>query len=238
MKKKILGGIILGASIFSVVGCDSNVTKSDRYIEYEYMQIEDKIGLEKMNDDKIKKILDSLAYTDPAYKEYRASKVKGDLITEGIIKELVNRAKILANRYYKIPNNYVFMDKFNKVDSLGTHIKKDLALNLLKESIEFGTVEEITNKIKSNDESLYWYVYVGNLLKDYYRDTSDFSSEDKEIILEYLTTMRTYPKLVSDEKTENDLLQSVIKDKENRLIEQREVVKSLLQKKYFPDMNY
>ena len=91
MKKKILGGIIVGASIFSLMGCDSSATKSDRYIEYEYMQMEDKIGLEKMNDDQIKKVLDSLAYMKPGYKEYRASKVNGEFITEDVIKELVSR---------------------------------------------------------------------------------------------------------------------------------------------------
>lgn len=238
MKKKILGGIIVGASIFSLMGCDSSATKSDRYIEYEYMQMEDKIGLEKMNDDNFSKVLDSSVYGTSEYKEYRASKIKGDLITEEIINEVVSRAKLLLDRYYKSPSNYILMDKIIKSDSLGYHIQKDLALNLLKESIEFGSVNEITNKVRNDDDSIYWYAYVGGLLKDYYGTTSDFLNEEKKIILEYLKEMKAYPILVAGSNEEkSDLVNSVIEDKGNRLAELRVKVKSLLQKKYFQDMN-
>ena len=42
-----------------------------------------------MNDEKFIRILDSAAYITPEYQEYRDSKIKGDLITEDIIKEVV-----------------------------------------------------------------------------------------------------------------------------------------------------
>ncbi|MGL4850589.1 MAG: hypothetical protein ACRC28_16990 [Clostridium sp.] len=196
------------------------------------MRIEDRIGLESMANDNIQKIIESASYMDSGFKEYRASKIKSELLTEDTIKEVVNRAKLLANKYYEMPNNYILMNYFSNIDSLGFHIKKDLALNLLKQTIEFGTVEEIASKIENNDESLYWYVYVGNLLKDYYRVTTDFSDEEKASISEYLATMRTYPKVASDTKKDNDLMNSVIKDKEELLKEQRAQVNNLLQGKY------
>ncbi|WP_297636491.1 hypothetical protein [uncultured Clostridium sp.] len=201
MKKKILGGIILGTAIFSFAGCDAGIdTKSEKSIEYQCTSIENEIGLESMSNNNFKKIIESASYMDPEYKTYRASKIKSELLTEDKINEVVNRAKLVANRDYQAPNNYVLMNFFSDVDSLGFHISKDLALNLLKKTIEFRTVEEISNKINTNDESLYWYVYVGNLLKDYYRTTTDFSNEEKACISEYLATMRTYPKLASDPK--------------------------------------
>lgn len=234
MKKKILGGIILGTAMLSFAGCDASTdTKSEKSIEYQCMSIENEIGLESMIDNNIKKIIESASYMDPNYKTYRAAKIKSELLTEDTIEQVVNRAKLLANRDYQTPNNYALMNFFSDVDSLGFHISKDLALNLLKKTIEFGTVKEISNKINSNDESLYWYVYVGNLLKDYYRNTTDFSNEEKECISSYLATMRTYPKLASDSKKENELMQSVIKDKETLLENERALVQDLLQKNFF-----
>lgn len=84
--------------------------------------------------------------------------------------------------------------------------------------------------MQSNEESIYWYSYVEQILADYYKTTTDFSSDDKETILEYLKDMKADPILAADSKEKSDLLNSVIEHNGNRLAELRVKAKSLLQK--------
>ena len=199
MKKIIIIGITILAATSTFIACGNVTEKSDRVVQVEdqmkYETLDKKLGLEDIGDENFDNLFEVAMFNED-YKKKRASKIKKEAITEETIKEVVSRAKYLVDKYFTDPNikeiNYIYMEVINAVDSLGPHLNKDLALNLLKKCAQFGTVEELDEKIKNKDDSLYWYNYVTQLLYQYYRTTDEVSSEDKRIILEYLAKCKNY----------------------------------------------
>lgn len=233
MKKIFLASFLILTSLSMLTGCNISNEKSERVLKFEeqekYKELDIKVGLEDSSSEKFNKLLEPEVYMHPEYSKYRDSKIKSEEINENVINEVVNRATYLANIYYNDsynkPINYIYMEKFNDIDLLGPHLKKDLALKLLNKCANFGTIEEINNKIKNNDPTLYWYNYVGELLTDYCRTTSDFSDEEKKVILTYLTKMKNYVPIKIQSEDE-----WLIEKQETRLSEETKNIKNLLLK--------
>ncbi len=234
-EKNFLATFLILTSLSILTGCNISNEKSERVLKFEeqekYKELDIKVGLEDSSNGKFSELLEPKVYMRPEYSKYRNSKIKSEEINEKIINEVVDRATYLANIYYNDsynkPINYIYMEIFNDIDLLGPHLKKDLALKLLNECANFGTVEEINNKIKNNDSTLYWYNYIGELLTDYYRTTSDFSDEEKKIILTYLTKMKNYVPIKI--QSESDWL---IEKQATRLSEETKSIKDFLSKYY------
>lgn len=192
-----------------------------------YEELDKRLGLEDVGDEKFKDLFQRAMFNEE-YRQERAAKIKKEAITEESIDEVVGRAKYLAEKYFSDPeikdSNYNYMVVIDAVDSLGPHLSRDLALKLLEECADFGSVEEIDKKIESKDDSLYWYNYVTQLLYYYYRNTEEFSEKEKDIILSYLEVGKTY---ISGRTNHIDL---IVENAINDYIEQTTTIKEFLKK--------
>lgn len=213
MKKFFICTIPLMTSLAVLTGCaqenfNNNITipKSERVIEYEkkekFKKLEKNIGLENIEDKKISDLLLRSYALDKSYQDYRGKKIKKELLNEKNIYECADRAHYFADIYFNEPNNYIYMKNFNDIDSLGYFISKDLALKLLGNCIKFGDIPELVSKIKNNDSNLYYYNYIVELLVDYYKTTSDFSEEEKDIVLSFLFKTATFAQFELNNKNE------------------------------------
>lgn len=231
MRKIFIVGIISALAIIPMA-CSGDTTKSERCIEgvqaMESSNLEEKIGLEKMDDTIYSELKYIDNYPNSEYYEYRKSKIKANLLTEEIIDQCADRAQLIANTHFTDTSNYIYMKHINLVDSLGYHISDDVALNLLQRCIDFGNVADLKTKVKNNDEGLYWYNYTVSLLTDYYRKPDVKSTEETELVLKFLLQAETFAEIEVLQRNKD-----VPKSADDALQQKYENVKSFLESKKY-----
>ncbi|WP_055070867.1 hypothetical protein [Clostridium massiliamazoniense] len=247
MKRWVISFVILGIG-FSFIGCTSDSEKSSNVLEIDEAkcaEIEEKFGLEKITKDSLQSLSTESVLNPEEYKKKREIKINKKELTREGIDEIVERAKFLVDKYYTDElkeASYIRLDAINLIDRLGFYLNDELAFELLKECVEYYEPSNLEEKIKENDESIYWYHYTTNLLYDYYSffsKTDDLSTE-KYIIELYLYSAKEYVGVKA--LNESGFYKNIIKTKflkedlqraKEVFVERRNDVKKILDKYWY-----
>lgn len=202
MKKRVLIGFIIFGflSFISFNNISSlKVIRSEMIQKFkekeEIINLEAKVGLEHLLGLNTKK-MSSITLNSDEYISARKTKINVDILNKDIIYKIIKRNKYLTDiQTRKTPNTqykFMYMDTYNNIDKLGYVLSKELALDLLSDLLELGSLESLATISDNDDLKIYQLNYLFAMLQDYFINSPDFSQAEADLIVPHLINFKLF----------------------------------------------
>ena len=86
----------------------------------------------------------------------------------------------------------MYMDTYNNLDKLGYVVSKELALDLLNDLLELGSLESLATISDNDDLKIYQLNYLFAMLQDYFINSPDFSQTEADLIVPHLINFKLF----------------------------------------------